>query len=94
MVFITINVPFPHVLFSDFEMDQMLVMGGGTMLGGMQQGMLSSVNLGEMLQVMADRTENFQKLLVEPRSVVSLMTDNHCFVTICHSNQFFLRTNV
>jgi hypothetical protein len=56
-------------------MDQMLVMGGGTMMGGMQQGMLSSVNLGEMLQVMADRTENFQKLLVEPRSVVSLMTE-------------------
>lgn len=56
------------------------------MLGGMQQGMLSSVNLGEMLQVMADRTENFQKLLVEPRSVVSLMTDNHCFVKIYYSN--------
>jgi hypothetical protein len=70
-------------------MDQMLVMGGGTMMGGMQQGMLSSVNLGEMLQVMADRTENFQKLLVEPRSVVSLMTDNHCFITICHFDQFF-----
>jgi hypothetical protein len=57
----------------------MLVMGGGTMLGGMQQGMLSSVNLGEMLQVMADRTESFQKLLVEPRSVVSLIAISHCW---------------
>jgi hypothetical protein len=44
------------------------------MMGGMQQSILSSVNLGEMLQVMADRTEQFQKLLVEPRSVVCL----HC----------------
>lgn len=66
---VTIIIDFIRHNNSDFEMDQMLVMGGGTMLGGMQQGMLSSVNLGEMLQVMADRTENFQKLLVEPRSV-------------------------
>lgn len=44
------------------------------MMGGMQQNILSSVNLGEMLQVMAERTEQFQKLLVKPRSVVCL----HC----------------
>ncbi|KAH8553437.1 SIT4 phosphatase-associated protein-domain-containing protein [Umbelopsis sp. PMI_123] len=66
---VTIIIDFIRHNNSDFELDQMLVMGGGTMLGGMQQGMLSSVNLGEMLQVMADRTESFQKLLVEPRSV-------------------------
>jgi len=60
---VTIIIDFIRHNNSDFEMDQMLVMGG------MQQNVLSSVNLGEMLHVMADRTEQFQKLLVEPRSV-------------------------
>jgi hypothetical protein len=40
-------------------------------MGAMEQSLLPSVDLGEMLLVMADRTEQLQKLLVQPRSVVS-----------------------
>ncbi|KAG2176112.1 hypothetical protein INT43_005345 [Umbelopsis isabellina] len=60
---VTIIIDFIRHNNSDFEIDQMLVMGA------MEQSLLPSVDLGEMLLVMADRTDQFQKLLVQPRSV-------------------------